>query len=133
MALSQNDIVLLEGAMKQNGGKAARAAADLGLNYDDVLEYVGSPAPKFNNNRPELKKYIIASKKVDSAWPSSTAIEIAQREYDLGKIELCQYREGNTIHLLSIKRKVVARRPVYFQRVPTEYQSGRKANVQAPV
>lgn len=129
MVLSQNDITLLEEKMAQNGGKAARAAADLGLNYEAVLEHLGHlepRAPKFNNNRPELKKYIIASKLIDAAWPMTSAIEIAKREYDLGKVELCQYREGNTIHLLSIRRKRIADRPVYFGgRQPAEVRGGR--------
>jgi hypothetical protein len=118
MALSENQINLLKAEMAKNGGKPARAAADLGLNYDDVLDFISGgtvkSAPEYKNFRPELKKYIIASKSVSANWVTNAVIEMARKDYDRGVVELCQYREGNVIHLLSIRRRHPVSRPPYF-------------------
>ena len=104
----------------RNGGKIGKAAADLGLLYDDVLRYVTESlmAKTYSTPRPELRKYIVASKDVNAAWPRTVDIERAHHEYDNGYVELCQWREGNVIHLLSIRRQRRAQdRRGYFSRV----------------
>ena len=118
MVLSLKQKVDIDAELLRNGGKIGKAAADLELPYTEVLDYVsGSLRIASVTSRPELQKYIIASKDVNALWPKNSAIEQAHYDYDKGYIELCQWREGNTLHLLAIRRKQQDRtRRKYFSR-----------------
>lgn len=118
MPLSSIEIELLNEELKKNHGRAVKAAYALGLSYWDVAEYVASTKPKtFSANpRPELEKYIVVSKPVTALWPRCDAVERARARYDAGLVELVQWRDGNTLHLLAIpRRKRAFRRVPYFR------------------
>ena len=66
--------------------------------------------------RPELEKFIVATKASDEQW-NNNAPELQQcrARYEAGTHEMCQGRDGDTILLYSIPRAVVEPRPGYFR------------------
>lgn len=61
--------------------------------------------------RPELQPYIVATKKVSESWDNALpSLKAARREYDEGKVELCQGRDGENIILYSIPRRQIINR-----------------------
>ena len=121
MSLSEAEIGLLEQELKNNGGKVPKAVNATGLHYGSVLEYLdrknGIPVRSYAPNpRPELERYVISTKNVRGGWPAFdfSAIEQAKNEYDQGTIEMCQWRDGDLVHLLRIPRKKTAHRGSYF-------------------
>lgn len=66
----------------------------------------------------DLRKYVIATKHVDTVWPTDDAkIISAQKLYDNGVVEICTGRDGFMMILYAIPRreKDVKRTP-YFSR-----------------
>lgn len=72
-----------------------------------------------DKGRVELRKYMISRKVPDGVWPQNETIDRARRDYDAGRIELCQGRSQEYIFLYAIPRKiVVTRRHPYFGEAP---------------
>lgn len=66
--------------------------------------------------RPELRKYIVTIRHVNGIWSDFGVIERARKDYDDGKVELCQARDGNNIILYAIPRGTRIKRPFrYFE------------------
>lgn len=65
--------------------------------------------------RPEMRKYKVASKHVDTAWDNTNSdIVLARADYELGTHEMTTGRDGDTIILYSIPRVQTTPRPGYF-------------------
>ena len=65
--------------------------------------------------REELRPYIIAIKHVDGIWPrpphaDGLKIRAAHHDYDAGRIEIAQARDGNNIILYALPRQTLAKR-----------------------
>lgn len=76
--------------------------------------------------RPELRKYIVCIKHVDASWPEKNEkLARAKRDYDDGKVEMCQGRDRNNIIQYAIprhhQRRLVSHR--YFGWDPRELMS----------
>lgn len=72
----------------------------------------------FSLPRPELEKYVVATKHVDDVWDNNDpAIKAARQAYDDGLVEICTGRNGFMLTLYAIprKEKAVGRMP-YFSR-----------------
>jgi len=110
MALTIQEQELLAAEMKSNGGRAARAANVLGLDYNTVLDHLAQSVPTVfrPNPRPELERYIVASKTASGRWAKEDRdgpLRIARERYDAGTHEMCQWRDGDVVHQLVIERK----------------------------
>ena len=69
----------------------------------------------------KMKKYVIATRNVHAkGWDENDpAIIKARYDYDAGKIEMCQGRQGDTLILYAIPRKKKAEnRKPWFHPVP---------------
>lgn len=71
-----------------------------------------------------LPQFVIAERYVGNAWPNvgpqATAILNARKNYEAGRIEMAQRREGRMEYLYAIPRKRLGTlRPGYFKRIET--------------
>ena len=101
-----------------------RVCKSLGISLDRVTRVVGNDefpterkAARFGGRgRPELEKYIAASKHANETWDNtSTELVRARQRYEAGTHEMCQGRDGDTILLYCIPRAVVEPRQGYFK------------------
>lgn len=62
-----------------------------------------------------LKPYIVAVRTIEDQWDNTQPeIKKARKDYDDGKVELCQGRDGDNIILYAIpKRRQVDRKPFF--------------------
>ena len=60
--------------------------------------------------REDLRKYIVAIRHVEGAWPESDALRRARKDYDEGRVELAQGRDGLNIILYALPRRTQAKR-----------------------
>jgi len=116
LTAKQKEQLLIE--VERNGGKLGKAAAVVGLGYNEAHDFIsGLRAEKqLNIRRPELVRYIVGVKGICASWIVTEELTIARRRYDRGEVELCQYREGDTIYQLAIPRAVKVNRVPLFAR-----------------
>lgn len=101
--------------------KTARA---LRVTLDRVTRVVGQetfkvehhPAKYGGRGRPDLEKYIVATKHANEPWNnSSPELKACRSRYEAGTHEMVQGRDGDTTIQYSIPRAVVNPRPGYFR------------------
>jgi hypothetical protein len=116
-----NDDIREEYAKHHSIFKTARA---LKITLDRVTRIIGQEdfhvdrqPPRFGGRgRPELEKYIVATKNAVDPWDNSlTELQQARARYEAGTHEMCSGRDGDTIILYSIPRAVVEPRMGYFK------------------
>lgn len=100
-----------------------RVAKQFDITLEKVKDILGDFMPKVSKReeiyggkgRPELRKYLVASKFVDEQW-DNTDISIidARQKYEKGTHEMATGRDGDTLLLYSIPRAVVKPNPNYF-------------------
>lgn len=69
--------------------------------------------------KPELRKFIISRRYIDSPWPveDSERIEKVQKEYDEGKVDMITGRDGFYQMLYRIPRQIIdKKRKPYFRK-----------------
>ena len=114
MPTAQQNAVIQE--LRENGNNIYRVAKKFGLELDAIrplVSYVDGdiPYPIISEDglgRIELREFILCTRDVKSWWKEKDqkVIEDARRSYDAGLIEMCQGRDGDTMILYVIKRKV---------------------------
>jgi hypothetical protein len=101
-----------------------RTARTLGITLDRVTRVVGKedfhvdhkPAKYGGGGRPELEKYLVATKHANDSWDNSTPeLKHARARYEAGTHEMCQGRDGDNIILYCIPRAIPDPRPGYFK------------------
>jgi len=101
-----------------------RTARQLGVSLDRVSRVVGKtnfhvekqPAKYGGRGRPELEKYIVATKHGNDGWDHAMPeLRQARQRYEAGTHEMCQGRDGDTIIQYLIPRAVAQPRPGYFK------------------
>lgn len=120
MALTETQKNNLLAEYKANGGKISKAAGLLDIDIDEAKSFIEDHFSLTSalHRRPELAKYVIAKRSASGgSWiDNDNNVAVARAEYDAGLIEMCQYKEGHTVYLLSIRRKVRADRVPHFSR-----------------
>jgi len=112
---SEQEVQLIKEELKRTSD-LRKIARHLGVPVSWVRDVEVS---RFKSGRDDLRKYIVASKHVDREWNNrSPEIRKAREAYDRGEVEMCQGRDGYTIHLYAIPRKVRDEREnrAYFSR-----------------
>lgn len=116
LTAKQKEQLLLE--IENNGGKLGKAAAIVGVGYNEAHEFITElrKLQQEHLRRPELSKYVVGVKGISSHWPITEELSLARRRYDRGEVEMCQYREGDLVYQLMIPRKLKADRLPLFSR-----------------
>lgn len=105
-------------------GSVFRTARQLGISLDRVNRVVGQKefhvekktAQFGGRGRPELEKYLIATKHVNDGWDHAMPeLRQARARFEAGTHEMCQGRDGDTILQYLIPRAVAEPRPGYFK------------------
>lgn len=100
-----------------------RVAKTFDITLEKVKDILGDYTPKVSKReavyggegRPELRRYLIASKFVDEQWDNTDiSIVDARQKYENGTHELATGRDGDMLLLYSIPRAKVQPRPNYF-------------------
>lgn len=100
-----------------------RVAKTFDISLEKVKDIIGDSLPKISRRqavfggqgRPEMRKYLIASKSVDDQWDNADiSIADARQKYERGTHEMTTGRDGDTLLLYLIPRAVVKPRPNYF-------------------
>lgn len=118
MGPSEQETQLIIEELRKNTSHR-RISNTLGLPLSWVRTVEIERVGKYKVDRPDIEKYLIASKHVDREWDNNDpTIKNAREAYDRGELEMCQGRDGFTINLYAIPRKVRDTRPnrVYFAR-----------------
>ena len=118
MGPSEQEVQLIITELQKNTSHR-RISNTLGLPLSWIRLVEINHVGKYKADRPDIAKYLIASKHVDHEWDNSNpTIKAAREAYDRGELEMCQGRDGFTINLYAIPRKVRDTRQnrVYFAR-----------------
>lgn len=116
-----NDDIREEYAKHHSIFKTARA---LKITLDRVTSVVGQEnfhvdrqPPRFGGRgRPELEKFIMATKNANEPWDNNLSeLRQARARYEAGTHEMCSGRDGDNIILYCIPRAVVEPRLGYFR------------------
>ncbi len=100
-----------------------RVAKTFDISLEKVKDILGDFMPKVTkkeaiyggDGRPEMRKYLVASKFVDEQWDNDdVSIVDARQKYERGTHEMATGRDGDTLLLYSIPRAVVKPNPNYF-------------------
>lgn len=101
-----------------------RVCKSLGISLDRVTRVVGNQdfqvetktARYGGRGRPEMEKYVVATKHANESWDNSrTELREARQRYEAGTHEMAQGRDGDTIIQYLIPRAVTEPRPGYFK------------------
>jgi hypothetical protein len=101
-----------------------RTARNLGIRPSDVWvliekypdEAVAPPARFGGFGPPEMRKYIVARRRVGHVWDNKDPdLASARHRYELGVVELATGRDGNTEILYAIPRRKREPRLGYFK------------------
>lgn len=100
-----------------------RVAKTFDITLEKVKDILGDFMPKVSKRestyggegRPELRKYLVASKFVDEQWDNlDISILDARQKFENGTHDMATGRDGDTLLLYLIPRAKVQPRPNYF-------------------